>query len=82
MTFEDFKRALEEAGIEPNRKVPLGYEEYFKFIDGLPEEVQTFAMDCFTPDGEEIEPGYEESQDTYWFNPVSWEEVQRDWEAS
>ena len=79
MTFEELKAELIKAGIVPKCEA-LCYTRYFKFIDDLPVDVQTFAMDCFTPDGKPIEPGYEESLDTYWFHINSWEELQRDWE--
>lgn len=82
MTFEELKSALIKAGIVPKCEA-LCYTRYFKFIDDLPVDVQTFAMDCFTPDGKPIEPGYEESLDTYWFHINSWEELEdefMDWQ--
>ena len=79
MTFEELKSALIKAGIVPGCEA-LCYTVYFKFIDGLPEEVQCFAMDCFTPDGKPIEPGYEESLDTYWFWPTSWEGLEDEYD--
>jgi hypothetical protein len=72
MTFEELKSALIKAGIVPGCD-KLDHAKYVQFIDGLPVDMQTFAMDCFTPDGKPIEPGYEESLDTYWFWPTSWE---------
>lgn len=79
MTFEELRAALEKAGIKPGCD-KLCYTRYFAFIDALPEDVQGFVMDCFDPDGKPIEPGYEDSLDTYWFWPTSWKELEKEYE--
>lgn len=79
MTFRDFKEALLSANIRPGRRISL--DEYQCIVNGVPENLRAFAMDCFIPEGEAIEPGYEDSLEWYTLGGT-WEELQKDWEDS
>lgn len=80
--FNKLRAFLESHGITPG--VTLEHTKFFPMLEAAQEvggdDLQAWIMDCFMPEGEPIEPGYEESMSHYYFCPESWEELQADWE--
>ena len=59
-------------GVLPWNNEPLMFDQYVVCISGVRniwgKDIAAFLMDCFTPDGEPVELGYEDSLSHYYFD--------------
>ena len=63
----------------------LTLQQYVDVVEGARriwgDDVAAFIMDCFMPEGEPVEPGYEDSLSHYSFQPT-WLELEEEWNQS
>lgn len=84
MNFHKFQECLMEMGVEPGVQITLEtYTEIVKEVkDTFGEEVSSFLMDCFMPEGHVIDPGFEDSYSHYLFDANDWEELEEQFQDS
>ncbi len=80
--FGQLKDLLISSGAEIGAG-PITLEAYTALVGKVEhqfgEHAASFVKDCFMPEGEPIEPGFEDSLSHYRFFSDNWEEVERDW---
>jgi len=85
LSFEDLATYLTNNGVTPGCE-SLTLDAYTKVIerarDLWGDEVAQWLMDCFMPEGEAVEPGYEDSLSHYFFMCSSWKELEPEWEGA
>ncbi len=82
MTFPELKAFLLSYNVVP--RVTITLDKFDRLLTAAlathGHDICAWLMDCFMPEGEAVEPGYEDSCSHYYFEPQSWEELERDWE--
>lgn len=85
MNFHTLRDYLCTCGVFPDSPT-LTLDQYTRVVENAREnfgdKVAAFLMDCFMPEGEPVEPGYEDSLSHYSFTPTSWAELEKDWTES
>lgn len=83
LTFEELATYLTNNGVTPGCE-SLTLDVYTKVVERARElwgdSVAAWLMDCFMPEGEVVEPGYEDSLSHYFFQCSSWKELEPEWE--
>lgn len=78
--FNILRQYLESMNVRPGTQLDL--ENYTCLLtlarDSFGEKLSACLMDCFTPEGQVVEPGYEDSLSHYLFDVGSWEELEED----
>ncbi len=84
MTFPELKKFLQSFNVVPG--VTITFDKWNRLTDTAfnvwGDEFAAWLMDCFMPEGEAVDPGYEDSMSHYYFNPQSWEELENEWEGN
>lgn len=80
----NIRKYLMEANVSPGCSV--GFHEYTALMKDIREKFGdrcfSILMDFFTPTGLPVEPGYEDSLDTYIFDVTNWDEFDAEWNDS
>lgn len=82
LTFDEVATYLTNNGVTPGCD-SLTLDAYTKVIERARElwgdDVAQWLMDCFMPEGEPVEPGYEDSLSHYFFQCSTWKELEPEW---
>jgi hypothetical protein len=81
LTFPKLKQFLLTFNVSPGVTITLDKFDRLTTaaFNGWGEDFGAWLMDCFMPEGDAVEPGYEDSCSHYSFNPQSWEELEKEW---
>lgn len=83
VSCKDIQEFLTECGVVPGCN-SIELDKYVKLIDAAKskfgDDVSASLMDFFMPEGEPIEPGYEDSLSHYQFTCNTWDEFEQEWE--